>query len=150
MSKMVTVNHEDPVVRTFILFMQMAQATYKYADSHFYHSNRLKATTYVALQVLVTHGGTMTHTEMATWTNTKRHNITTLVERMKENGLVMTERSTEDKRLIRITITDKGRETFKKASPTAHKIMEQLMLGICKVEALELERLLGIMKANIE
>ncbi len=150
MSKMMEVNHEDPVLRTFVLFMQVANAAYKYVDGCFYYGSRLTTAKFVALAVLVTNGGTMTHSEMASWTNTERHNITALVDRMKEDGLVTTERRAKDKRFVDIAITDKGRTAYEEARPLARKIVKELMQGIDKKEALELERLLTTIRTNIE
>ncbi len=150
MSKMIHVNHEDPVQRTFMLFMQIAQAVYKYSDNYFYRKNQVTTATFVALKVLITQGGTMTHTELAKWTNTKRHNITSLVERMTKEQLVTTERSKKDKRYVHISVTNKGRKAFKEASPVAISIMEQLMQGIKENDIREFERLLSIVRANIE
>lgn len=92
----------------------------------------------------------MTHSQLAIWTNTKRHNITTLVERMKKEGLVTTERSQKDKRFVQVRVTDEGRKVLEQAAPLAQKIVEQLMLGIDRNEALKMERLLKIMRANID
>jgi DNA-binding MarR family transcriptional regulator len=150
MSKMIHVNHEDSVLRTFILFMQMAQAVYKYSDNYFYRKSQVTTATFVALKVLITQGGTMTHTELAKWTNTKRHNITSLVERMTKEQLVTTERSKKDKRYVHISVTNKGHKAFEQASPIAQSIREQLMRGIKESDAREFERLLTIIRANIE
>jgi DNA-binding MarR family transcriptional regulator len=150
LSKMIRVNHEDPVLRAFMLFMQMAQAVYKYSDNYFYRKNQVTTATFVALKVLITQGGTMTHTDLAKWTNTKRHNITSLVERMTKEQLVTTERSKKDKRYVHITVTNKGRKAFKQANPIARSIMEQLMRGIKERDAREFERLLSIVRVNME
>ena len=150
MSEIVRVSHEDPVLRTFVLFMQVASAVYKYVDSRFYHGSRLTTPKFVALTVLISNGGTMTNTELANWTNTKRHNITALVDRMDKDGFVTTQRRPEDKRYLEISITDKGRTVQKETRPVARQIMQELMRVIGQNDALELERLLMAVKTNIE
>jgi DNA-binding MarR family transcriptional regulator len=150
MSKIIKVSHEDPVLRTFVLFMQVANAAYKYVDGRFYYGSRLTTPKFVALTVLISNGGKMTHTELANWTNTERHNITALVDRMKEDGLIATQQRLKDKRFIDICITDKGRTAQEEARSLARQIRKELMQGIGKNDALELERLLTTVKTNIE
>ena len=110
MVKIVTVSHENDVIRTFMLFTQLAGATIKYIDSKFYRDLRISLIKYMALKVLVINGGIMKHSELALWTNTKKHNITALVDRMKEDQLVTTVRGVTDKRVNNIVLTDRGRE----------------------------------------
>ena len=150
MNKIKQVEHEDPTLRAFMLFMQLAQAAYKFADSRFYQNKQMTAATFIALKILIMQGGTMSHTELARWTNTKRHNITSLVDRMSKEKLVTTKRSKTDRRFVHVTITTKGRKTFEKNTPVARSIMEQLMNNIKGNDINELERLLNTIKTNIE
>lgn len=133
-----------------MLFMQTARAVAKYSDSRFFQALRLSTVKYVALKALAISGGTLTHSDLATWTDTERHNITTLVERMKAEGLVTTERSNDDKRFIKVRLTDMGRELFGQATPVARGVMNDVMSGISKREAAQLERLLGVLRKNMQ
>ena len=130
--------------------MEIAHATNKYSDSHLLQSNHLRTATFIALKCLMENDGVMSHTKLAEWTNTRKHNITGMVARMKKEGLVTTEYNTEDKRLVPITITDKGRKLFDEATPTYQDIMQKTMNGITDSKAVELEKLLKVMKSNIE
>jgi DNA-binding MarR family transcriptional regulator len=150
MDKMVTLNHEDIVIRTFMLFLQLSLATTKYVDSRFYRAQHLSMIKYTALKFLVINGGIMKHSELAKWTYTKKHNITTLVERMKEEQLVTTERNKKDKRVIEIIITDKGRQTYKQATPVARSIVQELMQDVNSSDVRKFEKLLSAIKVNIE
>jgi DNA-binding MarR family transcriptional regulator len=150
MLKMVPIKYRDPVVRTFMEFTQIAGATLKYIDTRFYQELRLSLIKYMVLQALSLKGGTAKHTDLATWTNTKKHNITALVERMKEEDLVTTEWSQTDKRVNNVVLTDKGREVYEKAKPVGRKIIRELMRGFTKNDALDLEKPLFKIKENIE
>jgi len=150
MPKIVSINHTDPVIRTHMLFIQVSLAAMKYADSRFYREHHLSMIKYIALKVLLLNGGTMKHSELARWTNTKKHNITTLVDRMKEEKFVTTQRSTKDKRVIEITLTDKGRETYEKSSPDARDIVKELMHGVNERDIRNFEKILLKVKTNIE
>jgi DNA-binding MarR family transcriptional regulator len=150
MTRKIKVINEDPVLRTFSLFKEVGQATLKYSDRHLKKNHRLKTATYVALQGLIASGGVMIHTRLAEWTNTRKHNITGLVDRMEKAGLVKTEQSTEDRRAIPIEITEKGRKLFDTAGSTYRDIAKHTMRGITRDDAIGIEKLLTIMKTNME
>jgi DNA-binding MarR family transcriptional regulator len=150
MPKIVSIDHPDPVIRTHMLFVQVALAAIKYADSQFYRQHHLSMIKYIALKVLELNGGTMKHSELARWTNTKKHNITTLVHRMKEEKFVTTQRSTKDKRVVEITLTDKGRNTYEQTNPDARNIIKELMHGIGERDISNFEKVLLKVKTNIE
>jgi DNA-binding MarR family transcriptional regulator len=142
--------HKDPVLNTYRLFLQVAQAANKYTDNRLKKSNHLKTATYLALEGLINSGGVMSHTKLAEWTNTRKHNITGMVARMKKEGLVTTEYSPEDKRLVPITITEKGRKLYEKANSTYEELMKNIMHDIGRDKAAQLEELLMVIKSNIE
>ena len=149
MRKMIDIKHQDPVLRTYMLFMQLAHAANQYSDSSLHRSTRLKTATYVALKGLLANDGIMSHTKLAEWTNTRKHNITGLVDRMKREGLVTTQRSETDRRLVKIEITDKGRSVYQKAGPTAREIMQHTMRDLTRDDIAKLEKILLTMKGNL-
>lgn len=149
MRKMIDIKHKDPVIRTYMLFMQLAHAANQYSDNRLHRSSRLKTATYVALKGLLQNGGSMSHTKLAEWTNTRKHNITGLVDRMKREGLVTTQRSETDRRLIKIEITDKGRSLFEKVGPVANEIMHNTMQNLTREDILKLEKILLTIKTNL-
>ena len=142
--------NEDLILRTYTLFMEIFQRATKHSDRQLRQSNRVKTATYLALQALIVNEGVMSHTKLAEWTNTRKHNITGLVARMKKQGLVTTEYSPIDKRLIPITITDKGRKLYETSGVTYQDIVKKTMHGITRDKAKELERLLKVVKSNLE
>ena len=125
----VNVDLEDTVARTFVLFVQTADAVLKYADTRFYKAG-LSIAKFVVLQVLAANGGTMTPSEIAEWTLREPHNITTLVDRMRKEGLIKTEPHRSDKRSINVTLTDKGRKVLSQSAPVAREIVAQVMSSI--------------------
>jgi len=148
MKKEVEAYHEDSVVQTFMLFIQTAREVIKYSDSRLFRDSNLSTVKYIVLKALVLSGGTLTNSELTNWTGTTRHNITTLVRRMKTDGLVTTERNTEDKRFMHVILTDKGRDVFQKASVIAYDLIKRVTSDISKREAAQLDRLLKILKDN--
>jgi DNA-binding MarR family transcriptional regulator len=144
---MIDVNHHDVILRSFILLVQTAYAALKYADAHFYRKARLSVIKFIVLQALAING-TMTLSEIAEWAHKERHNITTLVERLKRDRLVIAERDSRDKRLVNVTLTDRGWEVVGQAIPVARDILKQVMLSISEGDAVLLEKLLRVLRQN--
>ena len=145
---MISVDHEDATLRTFILFVQTAQAVLKYANTQLYRKGRLSTIKLIVLRVLASNNGVMRPSEIAEWTQTERHNITALINRMKQEGLVVAERNTTNKRLVNITLTDKGREVLMQAMPVASEIVNQVMLSIAEGDTVLLEKTLRLLRQN--
>ncbi len=145
---MIDVDHDDTILRTFVRFVQTAQAVLRYADAHLYRKARLSVIKLIVLRVLVSNNGVITPSEAAEWTQTERHNITALVDRRRRDGLVTTERKNRDKRFVNITLTDKGRETLNRAMPVAQEIVDRVMLLIDEGDAALLEKPLRLLRQN--
>ena len=143
------IHHDDDIVRTFIFFVETAQATLKYASVHFFRKTGLTATKYIALQILAFNGGTMIPSEIADWTFRERHNVTTLTRRLERDGLVSAKRDERDRRFVKISLTDKGRQVLEQTTPVAKEIINQVMLSISERDAVRLEKLLETMRRNV-
>ena len=145
---MIDVDHEDAILRSFILLVQTAYAILKYADAHLYRKARLSISKLIVMRALATNKGVMTPSELAKWTQTERHNVTTLIERMKRDGLIRTERNPRDRRFVNVSLTDKGREVLMQAMLVAREIVDQVMSSIGKDDALLLEKSLRKLRQN--
>ena len=147
---MINVEHKDAILKTFILFIQTAREVLKYTDAHLYRKVRLSIIKLIVLRVLASSGGCMRPSELAKWTQTERHNITALIDRMKQEGLIKTERDTRDKRIVNVTMTDKGREVLRQAMPVAREIVDQVMLSITESDVALLEKTLRALRQNAD
>ena len=145
---MIDIHHDDAFLRTFILFVQTADAVLKYSDAHFYKKARLSSIKYTVLRILAVNGGTMTPSEIARWTLREKHNITTMIDRLERDELIKTERNQKDRRSINVILTDKGREVLDQAIPVARDIVNQVMSSTSKNDVVELEKLLGVLRQN--
>ena len=145
---MIDIDHEDNILRAFILYIQTGQAVLKYADAHLYRKARLSTIKLIVLQALAGNNGVMSPSEIAEWTQTERHNITALVGRMRQDGLVITERNSRDKRVVNIKLTDKGREVVMQAMPVAREIVDNVMSSITERDAALLEKRLRVLRQN--
>lgn len=92
----------------------------------------------------------MKPSEIARWTQTERHNITTLIDRMRQEGLVKAERDKNDKRIVIVTLMEKGREILKQTMPMAKEVVDQVMLSITESEVALLQKLLTVLRQNAD
>jgi len=145
---LIDVDHNDIILRTFILFVQTAHTVLKYADANFYQKAGLSAIKFIVLRILATNSGAMTPSEIAQWTFRERHNITTLVRRLERDGLVSTKRNDTDKRFVNIILTAKGRKVLKQATPVAREIVNQAMLSISEGDGVLLGKSLQVLRQN--
>ncbi len=146
--RLIDVQHKDAVLRNFVLFVQTARAVFKYADTHLYRKMRLSTIKLIVLRVLASNNGAMKPSEIAEWTHTERHNITALIDRMREEELIAVERNTSDKRFVNVSLTDKGRQILAQAMPTAREIVNQVMASVNEDDIVLLEKLLRTLRQN--
>jgi DNA-binding MarR family transcriptional regulator len=144
-----TTENQNMAIRVFNLFVETAHSVMREADRQLYKAAGLSAGKFTVLIVLSVNGGAMTAAKLAKGTNTRPHNITTLVDRMKKDGLLTTERNESDRRSVRIRLTDKGRAVLAQALPAAREIVARLTASMSKQELAASEKLLTKVKQNI-
>ena len=140
---------QDSIVQVSGLFIQTARLALKYADRCFYVDAHSSTAKYMVLQSLFFNNRTMTLSDLATFTATERHNITTLVNRMKQEGLVTTRRSRQDRRSQNVTITDEGINVLKKLWLVGRKISETLTQSMTEDDLNKLLKNLDTIHQNV-
>jgi DNA-binding MarR family transcriptional regulator len=145
---MINVDKGNPVSDSFNLFIEAAITTQKYADSTFYRRAGISIPKYSFLKILSTAEHAVTPSEIARKTFRERHDITTLMQRMKRDGLVDITPSTTDRRSVIITLTEKGREKLDQAEPVAEEIINQVMSKIGKTNMASMNKILNTLKQN--
>ncbi len=145
---MINIELENPVHEAALLFMQTANAVQKLADSTLYKKVKLSTSKYAVLQILEVSNGTMTPSEIARWILRERHNVTTLVSRMKKEGLVDVEPSTTDRRSVNIILTDKGRKKLQDAKPVVADIINEIMGSMNERNLNSLKKQLATVRKN--
>ena len=138
----------DAVMGTFMRFVQAAETVLKYGDFHFYKEANTSMVKFGALHILHANGGTLSHTELASQMYKEPHTVTTLIDRLKREGLVKTNRRPENRRFIDITLTKRGREKLEEAVPIAEKIAFQIMDSLDDKKAAELKASFDSFKRN--
>jgi len=145
---MLEIYHNDPIVRSFLLFIQSADAVLKYADATFFRHNRLSLVKLMVLQVLEAAGGTLEPSNIAKQIMREPHGISTLVKRLEKDNLVTINRNEKDRRYVMVTLTDKGKALIRDTMPTAFQIVNQVMSSIPEGDAIQLVKPLKVMRKN--
>jgi DNA-binding MarR family transcriptional regulator len=140
---------QNIAVRVFHLFIETMHSIVRETDRQLYKAAGLSGSKISVLMVLSAKGEPVAAVELAEQTNTRPHNITTLVDRMKADGLVTTSRSELDRRLVLVGLTDKGQSVFKQAMPTALEFVAKLTASMSEQELVMAEKLLNKVKQNI-
>ena len=144
-----TTDTRNLAVRVFNLFYETAHSVVRETDNQLHKAVGLSASKFFVLMVLSANKGVMPAAKLAEWTNTRPHNITTLVDRMKKDGLVATERSEVDRRSVLIRLTDKGRSVLAQGMPAAREIVARFTDSMSEQELVASEKLLNKVKQNI-
>ena len=87
--------------------------------------------------------------ELSRKTSLAKTTLSAMVERMKNEGLLIVEGSKEDKRSLVIYLSDKSLSLEEKINRATKKISDIFYKGFSEEEANELDRLLGKVKENL-
>ncbi|MDF0728105.1 MarR family transcriptional regulator [Cytobacillus sp. S13-E01] len=71
--------------------------------------------------------GTCTSSELAEVFDVKKSAITAIINRMWEKGLIQRTRDENDRRVVYLTLTNKGNELFKQTEQRVHNLVESLI-----------------------
>ncbi len=88
-------------------------------------------------------------TELSRKTSLAKTTLSAMVERMKNEGLLIVEGSKEDKRSLVIYLSDKSLSLKEKINRATKKISDIFYKDFSEEEANELDRLLGKVKENL-
>ena len=145
---LIDIELENDTLRTALLFAQTARETMKYSDSYLFREAGVSLIRFIVLQALGCNEEGLKPTELADWTQTERHNITTLIDRMTKDGLITVRKNPHDKRSVIVNLTDKGRELLKRSTPVAVAIVDQMMSSISEKDTAILEKIMRVMRRN--
>lgn len=71
--------------------------------------------------------GSCTSSELAEAFDVKKSAITAIITRMWEKGLILRTRDESDRRVVYLTLTDKGKEIFDESEKRIYKLVESLI-----------------------
>jgi len=91
----------------------------------------------------------ITQSEIAEQLAVQGATVTNLLQRMEESGLVTRRRDLDDNRLVRVYLTDSGRQTERAITEQFIQLESTVFEGIGEAERVQLRRLLRQMLANM-
>lgn len=95
------------------------------------------------MSTLFKNGGEMTPSEIAESVFREKNSITAVINTMERQGIVRREPSTDDRRSVKVVITDKGWQEANKLNPIAQELSREALSCIDKEQ---IEVLIGIMR----
>lgn len=98
--------------------------------------------------VLVYKGAADTPAELARLTGVDTGAMTRTLDRLEAKGLLRRTRSSEDRRVIKIELTESGKEKGRQIPPYVAKVLNQHLRGFSSEEVAQLRHLLRRMLAN--
>jgi DNA-binding MarR family transcriptional regulator len=98
---------------------------------------------------LFSHNG-MTQSEIADQLSVQGATVTNMLQRMEDAGLVTRHRDTEDNRLVRVYLTEAGRERERSINEQFMQLQEAVFQGMSEAERVLLRRLLGQMLQDVQ
>jgi DNA-binding MarR family transcriptional regulator len=76
--------------------------------------------------------------------------MTRMLDRLESKGLIRRNRSTQDRRLMHLELTEEGRAVYPRMREISMAVANQFLRGFTKTEARQLEGLLGRMFENAQ
>ncbi|THE14161.1 MarR family transcriptional regulator [Bacillus timonensis] len=94
--------------------------------------------------------GSCTSTELADVFEVKKSAITAIINRLFEKGLIQRTRDENDRRIVYLTLSNKGNELFSKTEERVHKLVESIIGEFSEEEIVQFlktyEKLNGILQ----
>ncbi|MEH7237141.1 MarR family winged helix-turn-helix transcriptional regulator [Bacillus sp. JJ1562] len=94
--------------------------------------------------------GSCTSTELADVFEVKKSAITAIINRLFEKGLIQRTRDENDRRIVYLTLSDKGNALFSKTEERVHKLVESIIGEFSEEEIVQFlktyEKLNGILQ----
>lgn len=95
------------------------------------------------MSTLFKNGGEMTPSEIAGSVFREKNSITAVINTMERQGVVRREPSPNDRRSVKVVITDKGWQAANQLNPVAQELSREVLSCIDKEQ---IEALIGIMR----
>jgi len=118
---------EDRDFASWVTIVRTRDAIYRNRVKELYKFN-LSARQTAVLNILLALGGEATPTEISWWGLREQNSTSNFLKRMERDGLVKRVKDLDRKNLIRVVITEKGREAVNNAKKlkVIHKIMSSI------------------------
>jgi DNA-binding MarR family transcriptional regulator len=129
-------NNKDPVREIIWLIRRLMQGNYLY-NKELNKKYQVSAPQLSSLLSLY-ENGPLPPSQIAKYIMVNSSTVTGIIDRLEQKGLVQRSRISTDRRVITVTLTDKGRELAENAPPP---IQEKIVDGLQKLPPNEIEKI---------
>ena len=129
------------------LLAQVSQAFRSVSDTFMDQVDMHRAQAFLLCRLFEKDG--MTQSELAQQLSVRGATITNMLQRMEETGLVTRRRDLEDNRLVRVYLTDVGRDKERTLNQQLTDLEETIFVGISQEDRVVLRRLLEQVLSNL-
>lgn len=123
---MISFQIPDPVVDTYVLFLQTGDAVSRYAETQLLKAG-MTPTQYTVLVLLDQCEVPPTLSQLSKWRFRSKNSMTTVIDHMERDGLVQRVRDAKDGRSVRVEPTEAGREPFDRVRQPSRELVYGIM-----------------------
>jgi len=134
LAKRLRVQANDLRFDNFLSFIYTFEIVNKYLDNELRKSG-LNRTQMSILHILIIRGGTLTPTELSYRITRSKHATTKAVDSLESLGLTRSSGTKQDRRLRKVSITEKGLDLVEQTMSLRHTIASQAMQCLDQEEA---------------
>ena len=117
----------ENLILTTWLMIHRADALLKMCEDKMFGEHKLSAERYAVLVTIQYLGGRAQPSEVARWLDRSPNSISMMADRMVRAGLIKRARDTKDRRVVHLTISDKGKEALKPATLAGWKFIQETL-----------------------
>ena len=120
----------ENLILTTWLMIHRADALLKLCEDKVFGKYKLNAERYAVLVTIQYFGGSAKPSEVARWLQRSPNSISMMADRMVKAGLVRRVRDRKDRRIVWLTISDKGKEALKPATQAGWEFIQEILSSL--------------------
>jgi DNA-binding MarR family transcriptional regulator len=117
----------ENLILTTWLMIHRADALLKLCEDKVFSEYKLNAERYSVLVTIQYFGGSAKPSEVARWLQRSPNSISMLADRMVKAGLIKRVRDRKDRRVVNLTISDKGKVALKPATLAGWEFIQEIL-----------------------
>jgi len=117
----------ENLVLTTWLMIHRADALLKISEDRLFSEYKLNSERYAVLVTIQYLGGSAKPSEVARWLKRSPNSISMLAHRMVRAGLIKRTRDRVDHRVVRLTISNRGKDALKPATQTGWDFIQEIL-----------------------
>ncbi|MFW6117950.1 MAG: MarR family winged helix-turn-helix transcriptional regulator [Chloroflexota bacterium] len=117
----------ENLILTTWLMVHRADALLKICEDKLFSKYKLNAERYAVLVTIQYFGGSAKPSEVARWLQRSPNSISMLADRMVRAGLIRRTRDRIDRRVVNLTISDRGKNALKPATQAGWEFIQEIL-----------------------